>query len=251
MAATFLSRVEPHWWTAVALASLGHVGAMAMILSARSEAEMRLPEPVMVVELPEGAPAAIPSAPEPVSPPEPQQPLPTRVAPPIAMPEVEAPLPPDPLTLPTPRPIARNVVASASHSRPTPLRAAPARAAFTAPPAQTTGTGNVGGGPGDAEAQQAQGDWYALVSAHLNHNKRYPREAKKAEQQGTPVVRFSVDRRGRVSDVSIRTSSGHELLDSATLELMQRVSPLPAMPRSMARESVTITLPIEYSLSRK
>jgi protein TonB len=31
--------------------------------------------------------------------------------------------------------------------------------------------------------------------------------------------------------------------------LLQRVAPLPRMPASMQRESVTITLPIEYSLT--
>ena len=62
------------------------------------------------------------------------------------------------------------------------------------------------------------------------------------------TVRFTVDRNGNVSGVSIKRSSGHELLDTATLELLQRVAPLPRMPTSMQRDSVTLSLPIDYSL---
>ncbi len=62
------------------------------------------------------------------------------------------------------------------------------------------------------------------------------------------TVRFTVLADGRISASSIRTSSGHDLLDQATLDLMQRVAPLPKFPRSMTKDSVTISLPIDYSL---
>ena len=55
-------------------------------------------------------------------------------------------------------------------------------------------------------------------------------------------------RDGSVSGISIKRGSGHEVLDSATLALVQRVAPLPRMPASMVRDSVTLALPIDYSL---
>ena len=250
MPALLSTRVEPHWLAAIGLAAAAHAAAISAVLAAQPDPADPLPEPVMVVELPAGAAPEAALAPQLSAAAEPLQELPAATTPRIPAPEIEAPLPPERVALPTPRPLARNLVAPAP--RPAPLARVAAPAPRLAPPTPAAGTGEAGGGPGNnTEASAAEADWYALISAHLNRDKRYPRDAKKAEQQGTPVVRFAVDRRGRVSDVSISRSSGHDVLDQATLELLRRVSPLPAMPRTMAREHVTITLPIEYSLSRK
>ena len=100
----------------------------------------------------------------------------------------------------------------------------------------------------DPKARQQEADYFALVSAHLNRRKQYPVEARKARQQGVVTVRFTVDRNGNVSNTSIKRGSGHDLLDRATLDLLLRVAPLPRMPASMQRESVTLSLPIDYSL---
>lgn len=91
-------------------------------------------------------------------------------------------------------------------------------------------------------------DYFSLISAHLNRRKTYPTDAKKARQEGVVTVRFTVDRNGNVSNVSVRRSSGHDILDAATLQLMQRVAPLPRMPAAMQRDTVTVSLPIDYSL---
>lgn len=118
-------------------------------------------------------------------------------------------------------------------------------------PAALAGTANAGTGTGDdLRAQEARDDWYALIFADLARKKRYPREARREGQEGTPTVRFTVNRRGRVSNISITRSSGHELLDQATIKLIRRAAPLPPMPRAMGRDSVTMSLPIAYELDR-
>jgi periplasmic protein TonB len=93
-----------------------------------------------------------------------------------------------------------------------------------------------------------EADYFSLISAHLNRRKTYPTDAKKARQEGVVVIRFTVDRGGNISGASIKRGSGHALLDQATLQLLQRVAPLPRMPASMPRDSVTLSLPIDYSL---
>lgn len=249
---TLSTSVETPWLTAIGLAAVIHVVAISAVLVTRGEAAVPLPELVMVVELPAGAAPAATMAPAPVEAAEPSPLLPAMVVPRLVAPSVDAPLPRERVALPTPRPINPQLATPA----PRPSAVPPAATAAVAPrpvpvaPAPAIAPGR--GGPGaSAEAQAAEADWYSLISAHLERSKRYPREAKQAEQQGTPMVRFAVDRRGRVSDVSIARSSGHHLLDRATLELLRRVAPLPAMPRAMGRNSVVISLPIEYSLSRK
>lgn len=233
---------ERHWLLAGGLALAAHGGAAALALSWVRPAEPPIPEPVVLVELPP-LPAAAPQAlamaqPQPV---QQQQVVPQQATPvPVEAPVVRAPLPSDAVTLPPP-------------PAPQPVRAA-AAVPQPAPPAPVqqaqAGTGSVATpAPGnDARAQKAQADYFSLVSAHLNRRKVYPREARQARQQGVVTVRFTVDRNGGVSGVSIRKGSGHELLDQATLDLLQRVAPLPKMPDSMNRDSVTLSLPIDYSL---
>jgi len=243
---TILPGIAPNWRLAIACAAIGHLALGAALVGQRAGTPPRHLDPVMVIELPAGI--APPSA-EPLE----QQlataePLPNAVTPDLDILEVNAPLPSDPVTLPTPRPIQPTV------QQPAPQRLVevPRPAAPVASAAPATASAVVGTGPGaDPNAKREANDWYALVAAHLERNKRYPREARRDGITGTPTVRFAVNRRGRVSDVSIRNSSGNAALDEATIELLQRVSPLPAMPRSMGRDSVIITLPIEYSLSRK
>ncbi|TYC90951.1 energy transducer TonB [Novosphingobium sp. BW1] len=244
------------WAGATGIALGGHALALGAVLLWSRDAAPPPPEPVVLVELPEGASAPAASQAQAAGRPETsaQAPQPTQ-----AQPMRPEPLPPlqtaDPLPS-EPRPVPGALAQSAPVA--TPGRAvsmpAPAPASAPAAPAPTsvsrsTGSGKRGDGPGtSAKARKAQADYFAMIAAHLQRKKSYPKEAKKARQQGTVTVRFTVTRDGSVSAVAIKTSSGHDLLDGATLDLLRRVAPLPSMPSSMERDSVTLALPIDYSL---
>lgn len=228
---------------------MGHAALFAALAIPPTPPQPAIPDPVMVVELPEGLAPANETPLIAETPVQRQEPLPTMVPPQIDIPEVKSPVSREPVVLPTPRPI--QPVRRPPEPRPVPQRIPAAATPRPQTSAPATATGAAGDGPANnPDASDAAADWYALIAAHLERNKRYPREARRDGLQGTPTVRFTVDRRGRVSDIAIRDSSGHPALDEATVELMRRVSPLPAMPRSMGRDTVTITLPIEYTLRR-
>lgn len=244
------------WAFAAAGALVLHGGAVAAVLALNTGGGTVMADPVMVVELPPPGPAEEATSPTAVQTPvelnaTPQyQTQPDFVPPEAPVPEVSAPLPPDPVTLPRPAKIARPVAQSAPQPAPQPRMAE----AAVPPPAATVAPAVSGAGkaPGsDPRAKKKAADYYSLLMAHLQRNKRYPSEAKKARQQGIVTVRFSIDRSGTVTASSIKKSSGHALLDQATLDLMQRVSPLPPIPREMGRESLTIALPIDYALRSK
>lgn len=82
--------------------------------------------------------------------------------------------------------------------------------------------------------------------ARLEKYKRYPAEAMSAHQEGTPNLHFTMDRKGRVLSAHIEKSSGHSLLDSEALALVRRAEPLPSPPDSVAGDSITLTVPIEF-----
>lgn len=208
-------------------------------------------EPVLLIELPplgtaEETPSPAPAQPTFQAPAAPQPPARQRVSAPtvaaplprefVAVPPSSEPASASPARPPLPAP-------AAAQTSPVPARSTPPQAA---PAAASAGTSiNDGDNP---RAKQQEADYFALLSAHLNKRKRYPTEAKKARQQGIVTVRFTVHADGSVTGGTIRKSSGHTLLDTATLELLARVSPLPKFPRSMTKPSVTLSLPIDYSL---
>jgi protein TonB len=229
------------WLGSGAVALAAHVVVAAVLVAATVRTIIPPPEePVVIVELPPLSampvpPAAAPEAvPQDVSEPTTVRPTVT----PVEAPPVAAPLPREvvPASPPTSQPVR------SERRAPAPAAAVPAPAAAPATSAPSTVAGS------DPRARQQEADYFSLVNAHLARNKRYPREARQARQQGVVTVRFTVARDGTVSGASIRSSGGHDLLDQATLDLLQRVSPLPRFPRSMTRDSVTLTLPIEYSL---
>lgn len=234
------------WSGAGAIALTLHGAALAAVLVWSREASPLVPDPVVLVELPaEAAPAPVPdSVAQPTVQPQVQPAVSQAVRPPLPLdiPHVKAPLPSDPVTLPSPAP-AQPQRNSAAPSVPQPAAAPP-----ITNPLAGNGSNASPAASNDPRARKEQADWYALVAAHLNRRKSYPSEAKQARQQGVVTVRFTAARDGSVSAVSIKKSSGHEVLDRATLDLVQRVAPLPRMPASMPQGSVTIALPIDYSL---
>lgn len=228
------------WSFATAVALVAHAGAAALVLLWSRPAALPMPEPVVLIELPPAAaPAPAVAEQQPVAQPQPEYVPPRPVTPPIDIPPVRAPLPREAVVLPPPSPPV-----PARQAAPAPVAAA--TPAVTSPAGTGSGSSVVPGS--DPRAKRAEADYFSLVSAHLNRRKTYPTDAKKARQEGVVTVRFTVDRAGNISNVSIRRGSGHETLDAATLQLLQRVAPLPRMPASMQRDSVTLSLPIDYSL---
>lgn len=223
------------WLGAGAGAAAGHALLLVLALGLVRHASAPPPEPVVLVELPPMEAPVATASPEPTPTPAPAQPVAAET--PVRAPRTEAPLPADIVPLPAPRP---EQPATAT-PEPAPATTQAAAPAAVAAPAYAPGAD-------DPRARRQEMDYFRTLSAHLNRRKTYPAEARQARQQGVVTVRFTVDRAGNVSAVSIRQSSGHTILDDATLALMQRVAPLPPMPASMQRDHITLSLPIDYSL---
>lgn len=243
--ALMLAPANRHWAVAAVVVVAGHAAAAALLLSAGGRVLEPVPEqPVVLIELP---PIAT-SAPAAASAPAVAEQQSAEIAPPmpaqrIDAPQVNAPLPREVVAAPPPPP------SNPERSRPA-QTAAPMAQPSPASTAATGAAANTAGGS-DPRAQAQEADYISLVNSHLARRKRYPAEARQARQQGVVTVRFTVNSDGTVTNASVRRSSGHDLLDQATLDLLQRVSPLPRFPRVLTRSSITLTLPIEYSLQTR
>lgn len=93
--------------------------------------------------------------------------------------------------------------------------------------------------------------WQGILLGHLEQHRRYPRQAERMRQEGTAHVRFSVDQRGHVANARIERSSGNALLDEATLDTVQRASPVPPPPTELAPYPVDVMVPVEFYVRRR
>lgn len=241
------------WLKAGALVLAIHVGVLASVIGTRPRVESVASGPAITVEWLAAEPAAEPveePQPEPEVPPPPAPvtpPPPPVVQPPVEVPPVTAPLPQEVVAVSPPEPEPDPL----PPTEPAPAPAEVATSAITPPTTIQSASISPAAAPAasqDPRARKREADYFSLVNAHLARKKRYPREARRARQQGVVTVRFTVHRDGRISGAEIRQSSGQALLDDATLDLLRRVSPLPRFPRGMDRDSVTLTLPIDYAL---
>ena len=98
-------------------------------------------------------------------------------------------------------------------------------------------------GPGRNAARE-RASWQRRLVAHLDRHKLYP--AGGARRDVEALVRFTIDRTGRVLLTSIVRSSGAPAFDDAALAMMRRSDPVPAPPAVVADEGLTFTVPVEF-----
>jgi len=94
-------------------------------------------------------------------------------------------------------------------------------------------------------------DYARTLREWLERHKDYPKLARRKRMQGSAVLYFRFGRDGKILAQEIRKSSGHGLLDEATLQMLVRAAPLPVFPKDMPGDYLDVVLPIEYSLAGK
>lgn len=109
------------------------------------------------------------------------------------------------------------------------------------------GRGGIGGGRGQGNPN-IEKTYIAKIRSKINRNKKYPPAAKTQKLTGVVTVHFTINRQGAVVSSRIVKGSGHSLLDQEVMALMKRVSPFPAMPKEMPQNSLSLTIPIQFSL---
>jgi protein TonB len=102
--------------------------------------------------------------------------------------------------------------------------------------------------PAPVPEPDAATNYRAMISAWLERHKRYPESARQRGEEGSAVLRFRIDRSGRVLDYSYR-STGYADLD-AGLDEMMRGAQLPPFPPGMTASRVDVSLTMQFSLTR-
>ncbi len=253
------------WAGAAAIVCALHVGGVALALMNWPEEEAEDDAAgAMTVEL-APLPAAVRiDSPEVAHGPEQQE---AKLAPEATKEVVEEveedipPVPPSPapepeLTLPKPQPEEKETPeeekpqeAVAEPERPQQdretLATAPPRVQAQSAPASAPSLGQA------ATVARLQASWQKALMGELERNKRYPATASRQGVKGLAVVRFKVDRSGRVISAVITQSSGSSMLDEEALALLKRSSPLPTPPHQLTEPMLDNVLPIWFGMTPK
>lgn len=99
-----------------------------------------------------------------------------------------------------------------------------------------------------ALAARADGGWEQGVMLWLESHRSYPPAALRRGEQGTALVRLTVNRGGRVVNFALLQSTGSSRLDSAVEALLSHAD-LPPFPASMPQDQYVIAVPIRYRLT--
>jgi protein TonB len=90
--------------------------------------------------------------------------------------------------------------------------------------------------------------WQAQLLAWVEAHKTYPPLALQQGDEGVVVAQFTVDRTGHVSSPVLQRRARAPELNQAVLDMLKGAS-VPPFPASMTAASVTVTIPIKYSLN--
>ncbi len=211
---------------------LGHGGVLALLVAFAAQLPPApLPQPrksgIEVLLAPPPRPMAETPSPAPEPPPPPPKPL---VHKPVVKPPPQHPAPQPVRETPPPQPAPR------AAPQPAPVQTAvvpPAPMAVPAPhPAPTVSPG-----------------YRSLLSAWLESHKRYPESARARGEEGRAVLRFRVDRSGRVLNYALAAGTGFADLDAA-IDAMMRGATLPPFPADMAASDVEVSVTVRFSLTR-
>jgi len=80
----------------------------------------------------------------------------------------------------------------------------------------------------------------------LNKNKKYPKMAKRRHLEGTSYVGFTLCKDGSIKDVVLIKSSGHKILDKASLKLLKKIGFYKPIPETVSKASLNLKIPIKY-----
>jgi TonB family protein len=96
-------------------------------------------------------------------------------------------------------------------------------------------------GLGDKGAGMVPSRIIELIGSAIESKKTYPPLARRRGLEGTVRIGFSINPEGKPWDIEVIESSGHKVLDAATLTVVKRAAPFPYTDRR-------IEVPVSYRL---
>lgn len=82
-------------------------------------------------------------------------------------------------------------------------------------------------------------------------HKRYPGIAQERGWAGTAEIRVAVSREGRLRQILLGRSSGHDVLDREAVEMMSRAAAAAPVPESLRGREFAVSMPVVFALDEQ
>ena len=87
-----------------------------------------------------------------------------------------------------------------------------------------------------------------LLSAHIAKYTKYPRIAQRRKIEGEVIIEIQIRGDGSLISKYIKKSSGHEILDKAAMNTIERSKPFPLPPQASKDSVTTVNVPFDFNL---
>jgi periplasmic protein TonB len=101
--------------------------------------------------------------------------------------------------------------------------------------------------PASSPTLQTAALFQRTLLSHIARYRHYPDQARRDRVQGTVQLVFAMRRDGTVTDVWVKTSSGHNALDRAAVDTIHDAQPLPRIPTDLPGQ-LNISMPVAFNL---
>jgi len=87
-----------------------------------------------------------------------------------------------------------------------------------------------------------------VVMSVARRYKRYPPLALENHWQGKVEIRMTIGADGSISSLTVRSSTGHSVLDEQALDMIQRAQAVAQLPPALIGRQFVVDVPIEFAL---
>jgi protein TonB len=179
-------------------------------------------------------------------------------APRVALVNIPLPAPPQTAS-PPPAPPQKPPAPSVSSTPETITEASRETAPVYDGPAETPSFEAAGfpGTPGPVSAvpvdpalrENAVSRYLAAIRGLIDQRKEYPYQARRQEQEGTVLIRFTVTRQGTLAgEPALEKKSRYERLNAAAIEAVKKAAPYPPFPGEIGEDEMSFQVAVSFSL---
>jgi protein TonB len=97
--------------------------------------------------------------------------------------------------------------------------------------------------------ENAVSRYLAMIRGLIDRRKEYPYQARRQDQEGTVLVRFTVTRLGALAgEPALEKKSRHERLNAAAIEAVKNAAPYPPFPPEIPGGEMSFQVAVSFSL---
>lgn len=93
--------------------------------------------------------------------------------------------------------------------------------------------------------------YLARLRDNLLRKQEYPRASRAFREEGTVVIRLTLEKDGSLRKIEMVEGSPFSRLNDAAMKAASKAAPFPAFPQDLRYSSWRITLPVRFTLAQK